>query len=1267
MSISATVPGNTGAMVKTGYDFVGWNTNALGTGTTYLPGSTITPVVNTNLYAMWASQTSYTITYNANNATSGAVASPLTGVTGLVTLDTNSGALARTGYSFGGWNTNAAGSGTNYASGARYTPTANVTLYAKWTALTSYAITYNLNGATGTAPATVNSYALATVTLSNQGAMVAPAGKTFAGWNTNAVGTGVSYASAETINVQATLTLYAQWSGTPSSTLTYDANGSTSGTVPTALTAAGTYVVIDSNSGNLAKTGYIFSGWNTSADGSGTTFQSADNYLLTANVTLYANWLVANYTVTFAGNANTGGTVPNSITGISISTTIPGNTGNLVRSGYTFAGWNTLSSGLGTNYASGDTFAPTSSVTLYAKWTALPTYTVTYSANGATGGGAPAARSGIYSSITLDNNSGSLVKSGSYFAGWNTQADGLGTDYAAGATYTPTASVTLYAKWSNIATYTLSYNSNNSTSGTAPLAQTGITSTATVSTNSGSLARLGYRFDGWNTNAGATGTSYAASSTITLLADTTLYAVWVAVPVYTVTYNGNGHTSGSVPAVLSSSDASVTLASNSGVLNKTGYSFVGWNTNAAGTGTHYDTGAAFALSASVTLYAEWLGNIYTLTYNANGSTSGSVPAVTSGRGTLNVDNNTGSLAKTGYTFSGWNLAADGTGTNVSAGGTYAPSADTTLFAKWTALPTYTITYNGNTNTSGTAPAATTSYATQTIAAAGSLAKTSYVFTGWNTLANGTGTAYAVGASYSTSANLTLYAQWGLNYQISYDANGASSGTAPATQTGLAGATTVASNSGNLALNGYSFAGWNTLANGTGTSYATGASITSNSDVILYAAWTLIPTYSVTYNANGATSGSAPATQTGITSAVTISANSASLARTGYVFSGWNTSAGGTGTTYSENTNISISANLTLYARWIAVYSISYDGNGATSGSLPPSQSGITSTVTVAGNSGNLVKSGYSFAGWNTNAGGTGTSYTAAAIATLTADLVLYAKWSLIPTYTITYDANGATGGSPAIAASGVSSATALDNNSGSLVKTGYVFGGWNTQANGAGTSYAAGSNFTPTANITLYAQWDNAQTQAAPVQITQPRFAITSVAKRQFELAGGTQTIFGRNLDIVNYVSLDGKVLTIISSSATSMTFAITEHAAGWATLVMKGEGAMLTFTNFVQFVSNKTLVLSNIFNKGVTASTASVIAKLALTIQRARDFKVIQLSFGENTNPASASTPAISMKDNIALMKLAVNLMQLFPKTIDVVVRLTGNTKDLTLIFKNS
>ena len=1103
MAISATVPGNTGAMVKTNFNFTGWNTNSLGTGTTYLPGSTITPIVDTPLYAMWASVTSYTITYNANGATSGVVAPPLTNVTSMVNLDANSGALARTGFRFDGWALNAGGTGTVYASGARYTPTADVIMYAKWTALAPYSISFQLNGATGTAPSTINTYATAVITLPGQGSMVAPTGKTFAGWNTNSAGTGTAYAAGETLSPQSNMTLQAQWASVPASVLTYDANGSSSGTLPASLSATGTYVVIDSNTGNLFKTGFVFSGWNTMPDGSGITYQGTDNYLLTSDITLYAKWTAANYTITFAGNNNTGGTVPAAITGISVSAVLPANSGNLVRAGYSFSGWNTLGSGLGTNYAVGSSISPTSSITLFANWTALPTYTISYSGNGATSGGAPVAQSGVYSSVNLDNNSGLLAKSGSYFAGWNTAADGTGTTYAAGSSFTPTANILLYALWSNVSTYTLSYNSNGSTSGTAPLAQTGIVSSATVSGNTNSLARIGFRFDGWNTFAGGGGIAYAGGDSITLNSDTVLYAQWVSVPTYTITFSGNGQTSGSIPSQITSSDASVTLPGNTGVLNKTNFTFNGWNTAADGTGTHYDVGASFALSANVTLYAEWLGNIYTITYRENFPTSGTAPSATSGRGAQIVSANTGNLSKNGFTFNGWNTAADGTGTNYAVGASITPTQNTNLYARWVALPTYSITFNANGATSGTVPSVITGvYSSTTLPGnTGSLALAARVFGGWNTNAAGTGTTYQSGASFTPSANTTLYAVWNVNYSITYDSNGASSGTVPATQTGLAGTANVLGNTGSLALTGYNFDGWNTNAAGTGTSYAVGSSITSNTDV------------------------------------------------------------------------------------------------------------------------------------------------------------TLFAKWTPIPTYTISYDSNGATTGTPDMSASGVSSAIVLSNNQGGLAKQGYVFGGWNTQADGLGVSIAGGATYTPTANITLYVLW-------VPEQ--KSNFRVTSVAKRNFDTSGGLQTVFGSNLDVVTYVSINGESLTIISSSNSSLTFAITAQAAGWATLTLKSDGMVLNFKNFVQFVEPKSVTMKNFFSKGFSKLTQAQVSRLALEISRSRTFNVVQIGFAENPQATGLNNRTISLQENMMLVKLAMELMKILPKNVEVTLRLTGNTKDLRVLFSN-
>ena len=85
-----------------------------------------------------------------------------------------------------------------------------------------------------------------------------------------------------------------------------------------------------------------------------------------------------------------------------------------------------------------------------------------------------------------------------------------------------------------------------------------------------------------------------------------------------------------------------------------------------------------------------------VTYNGNGKTSGTVPtdAYLYGEGaTVTAKTNSGTLAKTGYIFSGWNTKADGTGTNITAGtGTFTISKDTVLYAKWVSACSDTYTY-----------------------------------------------------------------------------------------------------------------------------------------------------------------------------------------------------------------------------------------------------------------------------------------------------------------------------------------------------------------------------------------------------------------------------------------------------------------------------------------------------------------------------------------------------------------------------------------------
>ncbi len=162
----------------------------------------------------------------------------------------------------------------------------------------------------------------------------------------------------------------------------------------------------------------------------------------------------------------------------------------------------------------------------------LSTYAVTYSANSATSGTAPAAQTKTQDiALTLATNSGSLARTGYTFAGWNTAANATGTDYAVGASYTANAAVTLYAKWT-ASTYAVTYSANSATTGTAPTAQTKTQDiTLTLATNSGSLAQAGYTFEGWNTAANGTETDYAVGASYTANAAVVLYAKWSVVTI----------------------------------------------------------------------------------------------------------------------------------------------------------------------------------------------------------------------------------------------------------------------------------------------------------------------------------------------------------------------------------------------------------------------------------------------------------------------------------------------------------------------------------------------------------------------------------------------------------------------------------------------------------------------------------------------------------------------------------------------------------------
>jgi|GEM_PF-2047228 len=152
----------------------------------------------------------------------------------------------------------------------------------------------------------------------------------------------------------------------------------------------------------------------------------------------------------------------------------------------------------------------------------------------------------------------------------------------------------------------------------------------------------------------------------------------------------------------------------------------------------------------------------------------------------------------------------------------------------------------------------------------------------------------------------------------------------------------------------------------------------------------------------------------------------------------------------------------------------YDDNGASGGAVPATESEYQyGSLTVSGNTGNLERTGFVFTGWNTDTDGTGVSYRAGDTLNLKMDdVTLYAQWTKVETYTVTYDANGGTGSQAVVTASFGSTHQVLSMNETGISRSNYTFTGWNTDADGNGTTYAAGASLlTSDTDVTLYAQW----------------------------------------------------------------------------------------------------------------------------------------------------------------------------------------------------
>ena len=173
------------------------------------------------------------------------------------------------------------------------------------------------------------------------------------------------------------------------------------------------------------------------------------------------------------------------------------------------------------------------------------------------------------------------------------------------------------------------------------------------------------------------------------------------------------------------------------------------------------TGTAGSKAGDTYVYAngKWAlkGNEIAITFDPNGGAGSMKPmSVNPGVGNKLTDN---TFTRENYTFTGWNTAADGTGDTYADGAIVNFSANTTLYAQWTQNPVITFDANGGEGNMGTQ---TVNPGVSAALLANTFTRADYDFAGWNTKADGTGTAYADKTTIAVSANTTLYAQWTLH-------------------------------------------------------------------------------------------------------------------------------------------------------------------------------------------------------------------------------------------------------------------------------------------------------------------------------------------------------------------------------------------------------------------------------------------------------------------------------------------------------------------------
>lgn len=327
--------------------------------------------------------------------------------------------------------------------------------------------------------------------------------------------------------------------------------------------------------------------------------------------------------------------------------------------------------------------------------------------------------------------------------------------------------------WMFIRKYKISFNGNTSTSGRMDTITCDSGSNCTLPANA--YSKVGYTFEGWSLNPNDT-VAYGdkADANITNIPSdnvVVLYAKWKANN-YTVVFDGNNHSSGATAAVTCTYNEDCTLPSNG--FSRTGYTFKGWSTTKGGSIKYENNGYVRNLTpvkdATVTLYAVWEANTYTVKFDKNSSEAtgnvGSVVCTYDKACTLPANN----FTRVGATFDGWAVTSNTAvqykdkasvkNLTATANGTY------TLYAHWN-INTYKITYNYDGGSAGNYHPSSVKYGE--VINISNPSRSCYSFRGWTI--SGYNSTYAKSGSSSTNVNTAIRGTTSATYFKNLATNG----------------------------------------------------------------------------------------------------------------------------------------------------------------------------------------------------------------------------------------------------------------------------------------------------------------------------------------------------------------------------------------------------------------------------------------------------------------------------------------------------------------